>query len=132
MNPIPVTWCLAGALAALAIGFGAGWQVSGWRHEAKQADALRQQQVAYEKRIATINEKAREYEQEREAARVVQREREHTIREIYRDVPVPSECAAPDGVRSVLAEAVHDANARARGEPGGTVPRPSPTARSAD
>jgi hypothetical protein len=118
MNPIPVTWCAAGALAAAALGFAGGWQVNGWRHDAKQVAALAKQQAAYEKRIALIHEKAREYEQEREAARVQSTARQTEIRTIYRDVAVPAECEPPERVRDILGEAVRDANARVRGQSG--------------
>lgn len=111
------TWVYPTAAAALlAIGFAGGWQVQGWRTAARHTAALEAAHKAYERRLATINEKAREYETDREAARVESNARQTQIRTIYRDVPVPAECEPPAGVRDVLTEAVRAANT---GQPGG-------------
>lgn len=104
-------WVKPAACAiALAASFGSAWQIQQWRWEAKQAEALRKQQAAFQKHLDQQNEKAARYEAEREAARVESRERQETIRTIYETVEVPAECAAPDSVRSVLDSAVRSAN----------------------
>jgi hypothetical protein len=112
-------WAKASLAAAALIGTaGATWQVQEWRHTAKQADALRAQQKAFERQLAKANEIAAEYEAERETARVEYITREGQVREIFREVEVPSNCAAPPAVRGVLSEAVTSANS-ATGQPGG-------------
>jgi hypothetical protein len=110
MNPIPVTWCAAGALAAAALGFAGGWQVNGWRHDAKQTAALAKQQAAYEKRIATINETAADYERSRETARVEYRDREGQVRTIYETVEVPAVCEPGADALRVLDGAIASVN----------------------
>jgi uncharacterized protein HemX len=98
------------AAAALLGTAGATWQVQEWRHAAKQADALRAQQKAFERQLARQHDIAAEYETERESARVEYITREGQVREIFREVEVPSNCAAPPAVRGVLSEAVTSAN----------------------
>lgn len=108
------------AIAAVALvgAFSAGWTVNGWRWEAKQADALREQQEAFNRQLAKQDDIATEYEQSRERGRVQARDRETQVRTIYETVEVPGECAAPDSVRGVLSEAVASANTAA-GQPDG-------------
>lgn len=104
-------WAYAAAAGVTVLGsFGAGWMVNGWRWEAKQAEALREAQIAFQKQLDHQNKEAAQYEADREAARVESRERQETIRTIYETVEVPAECAAPDSVRSVLDSAVQSAN----------------------
>lgn len=98
------------AAAALLGTAGATWQVQEWRHTARQADALRAQQKAFERQLAKANDISAEYETSREADRVETRTRETTLREIYRDVEVPANCGAPDSVRRLLSESVTSAN----------------------
>lgn len=115
---LPVWWKPALAAVALSGAFLGGWTVNGWRWEAKQADALREQQAAFQRQLAKQHDIATNYEQGRETARVEYVTREGQVREIYREVEVPAECAAPDSVRSLLSEAVTSANS-APGQPGG-------------
>lgn len=107
------------ALLALSGAFYGGWTVQGWRCAAAQTKALREAQIDFEKQLDKLNEESSAYEQERETARVESRDRQERIRTVYRDVPVPAECEPPADVRSVLDDAIRDANARAAGQPGG-------------
>lgn len=104
---------LYGTAAVLV--FSAGWVTNGWRWEAKQTAALEAQQKAHDRQLAKQNDIASQYETRREQSRQEGIAREAEVRTIYRDVPVPAECAAPDSVRDILAEAVTSANT---GEPG--------------
>lgn len=108
------------ALAAVALSgaFSAGWTVNGWRMAAKAEKALIAQQKAFERQLAKQHDISAEYETGRETARVEYITREGQVREIYREIEVPSSCAAPPAVRGVLAEAVTSANA-SPGESGG-------------
>lgn len=109
---LPVWWKPALAAVALSGAFLGGWTVNGWRHEAKQADALREQQAAFQRQLAKQHEIAAEYEAEREAGRIEHHVRENTIREIYRDVPVSPDCEPPADALRVLDEAINAANQR--------------------
>jgi hypothetical protein len=71
---------------------------------------------AYKAQIAVrerLNNVSTLYEAERERASRVATERTNTVREIYRDVAVPAECALPDVSYGLLIGAVRDYNAAA-------------------
>lgn len=104
------------ALVALAIAFGSGFQVASWKCDAAKTAALEAQQKAFDRQLAKQNDIASQYETRREQARQEGIARETQVRTIYRDVPVRADCAAPDSVRDILAEAVTSANT---GQPGG-------------
>jgi hypothetical protein len=106
-----------GAVALLGA-FSAGWKIESLRWHAHEAKALKQAQAAFQKQLAKQNKEATSYEQERETARVEYVTREGQIRTIYKDRVVPAECAAPDAVRSLLADAIASANSSATGKPG--------------
>lgn len=137
-------WVLAGLLAFFAFAdlaikgpLGIGFHFEGWRPkaerleaEAEAAEKARQQAYQAEaERRATI---ATEYEREAANAAQVHTIREREIQTIFRDVLVPAECAAPDAVQRVLAEAVAGANAAATGEPVRAVPAAAEPAEPAD
>lgn len=103
---------VASALVLLAA-FG-GWAVRDWQCKAKETAA----KVATLERAAaesarmqeTINAQSAAYEKARADAAAVSVQRTHTIREVFRDVPVDDSCAAPPAVSSVLLDAVEDTN----------------------
>lgn len=71
---------------------------------------------AYKAQIAVqerLNEVSTLYEAERERASRVATERTNTVREYYKNVYVPAECAVDDGVFGLLVGAVRDANVAA-------------------
>jgi hypothetical protein len=71
---------------------------------------------AYKAQIAVqerLNNETTLYEAERERASRVNTERKNTVREIYRDVTVPAECALPDVSYGLLVDSVRDYNAAA-------------------
>lgn len=127
----PWTWALAGAFV-LAATFASGFKVASWKCDAAKAEEMARAQRRFDKRLETIREEARKYELDREAGRAESRDRQETIRTIYRDKVVPADCAAPDAVRGLLDDAVRRANARAGGEPGAAVPVDPVAAESAD
>lgn len=125
-------WAYAAAAGlTLAIGFGAGWTVQGWRCDAAKTEALERAQRRFNEQLAKQQDEAEKYEHDREASRAESRDRQERIREIYRTVEVPGECAAPDAVRGLLDDAVRRANARAAGESPPAVPGPSAPAEPA-
>lgn len=110
---------IAGGLALIAA-FAAGWHVQGLRCDSKLAKIERQAVEARESLRAQMEAAATDYETFRagnEAAETQTRER---IREIYRNVEVPADCAlGPDAVR-LLDEARIRAN-EATGQSGSAV-----------
>ena len=127
----PWTYAVAAGVT-FAAGFGTAWQVQQWRWQAHEAKELRAQERAFQRQLEQQQQESVRYEAERDAARVASRDRQETIREIYRDREVPGACAAPDSVRSVLEDAVDGANAAASGKPRPTVSEPSASAGSPD
>ena len=117
MNPIPVTWCAAGALGALALGALGGWTVRDWQRDSEALASLEASVKALDQSREQIDRAASTFEQERADAATKTTIRENTIREIYKDRPVPADCAVPDAATRVLDDAIADANARASGQP---------------
>ncbi|WP_260927326.1 hypothetical protein [Novosphingobium sp. 9] len=132
MGLIVPTWAYAaGGLALAVAGFGAGWTAQGWHRD---SGALKQVQATakdLQKQTDRIDAAAATYEQSRQDAGVRSETRTNEIRTIYKDRPVSADCAAPDAVRSVLDDAVADANARASGEPAPAVSAGSGAAKPA-
>ena len=122
MNPIPITWCLAGAGAAALLGAWGSWTVNNWRHDSQERSDMEAAAKKLDAARAAIDRAATAYEQEKEDAAIQSTVRENTIREIYKDRPVPADCAVPDAARSVLDNAVDAANARASGQPASALP----------
>ena len=122
MNPIPVTWCLAGAGAAALLGAWGGWTVNDWRHDSQALSGMEAAVKKLDAVRSAIDRAATTYEQEKQDAAIQSTVRESTIREIYKDRPVPADCAVPDAARSVLDNAVNAANARASGQSASAVP----------
>lgn len=86
-----------------------GWKPKAQRLEAAQiaARAAYKAQQDRQATIATDYEKGRKNDAQANAGRI------ERVRTIYRDVAVSVDCAAPDALRSVLRDAVTDANAAA-------------------
>lgn len=122
LNPIPISWCLAGGVALLAVGAVGGWTVRDWKRDSEVLAGLKKATEQVEQQRQVIDKAALAYEQERDDARSQIRVRESAIREIYRDRPVPADCAVGDDVRGVLDDAVRSANARAAGQPAPGLP----------
>lgn len=113
---------IGGGILAFGLGFAASWQVQGWRCEAKVATIERSIQAERDRLQTSFNDSATEYEQERATANATDQKRATDIRTVYRTIEVPSSCAAPADVTSLLRDAVNSANARASGESGAGLP----------
>jgi hypothetical protein len=116
-----ISWpYILGALVAVfVLGCANGYAI---RDGAAKAAAVK----AYKAQIAVqerLNNVSTLYEAERERASRVNTERTNTVREIYRDVTVPAECALPDVSYGLLIGAVRDYNAAA--ESGSVLPTPA-------
>lgn len=131
MNPIPISWCAGGALAAALLGGLAGWTVRDWKSDAEILAGLKKATQTVEDQRVVIDKAATAFDQHQQQNQSQSTTRESTIREIYRNVPVSSDCAAPAAVRSVLDNAVTSANARAAGQPPVGLPTPAASAPAA-
>lgn len=123
---------LVGSLAALLCAFGAGWYVESLRWSASLLREAKSAIAQQQKQQGTINTQATAYEADRaigEQQHVVYQEQ---IRTIFKDRPVPGDCAAPVAVVRVLTEAVERANSRASGRSGGSVPAAAESPDAAD
>lgn len=127
MNPIPFTWCLAGAGATFVLGGLAGWTIRDWKRDSEVLAEVTKAAKNLDKASAEVAKAAGAYEQEKADAVTNTTLRESTIREVYRNVPVDADCAAPDAAARVLNDAVAAANARASGQPATAVPGPAST-----
>lgn len=119
---IPVWGYALAAGVTVAVSFGAGWKVADWRCDAAKAEEMAKAQRRFDKQLEQAQQAAADYEKSRARGQAESRERETTIREVFRNVEVPSDCAAPDAVRGVLRDAVRAANGAPASEPGSTVP----------
>jgi hypothetical protein len=111
----PYLLYVAGA-AVLAAAFG-GWTARDWQCRAAEAVAMKRVAAEKDRMQETINAQSAAYEEAKAAAAVVSVQRTHTIREVFRDVPVDASCAPPAAVGSVLLDAVEDANRAVSGSP---------------
>lgn len=112
----------AGGAGALLLGVAGGWTLRDWKADADALRAIEQAQEREDQAREQAEAAATGYEEGRadEYARTTERQTE--LRTIYRDIPVPADCAVPPAARSVLEAARARANARASGEPVGLVP----------
>lgn len=109
----------AGLLLAGALG---GWTVRDWKAD---SDALETEQKAFKQYKAlteALADASLSYETLAQGIRANERTDRETIREIYRNVQVPVECAVPAGAVSLLDNAVREANAAASGKPVSPLP----------
>lgn len=111
-------------LGALIIAFGGGWKVNDWRRDSRENAALKKAATALKAASDRLYSAAGQFEQERTDETCASIIRQTELRTIYRDIPVRSDCAAPDAAGRVLDDAIARANARAAGQPLGPV-RPS-------
>jgi hypothetical protein len=122
MNPIPIGWCLAGAGVAALLGAWGAWTISDWRHDSAALTALNTATADAKKAPKQSRAQGDAYEKDRQDDQVQSTVRESRISTIYRDRPVPADCAVPDDAGSVLDDAIRAANARAAGQPGSGLP----------
>lgn len=106
-----------GAGAALLVGVFAGWSVRDWKADSDQLELTEAAHKAELDAIRATNLSSEQLEQALATLRPQAIETRNTIREVYRDVEVPAECAVPAAGRSVLEAARQRANAAAAGEP---------------
>ena len=98
----------AGALLAGLLG---GWTVRDWKADSDEAKAKDAAFTQYRALTDTLADQSLAYEVLAQSLRAGERRDRETIREIYRDKTVPSDCAVPDAAVGVLNNAVERANA---------------------
>jgi len=128
MNPL----MLYASIAVMLAGFASGWAVRDWKAD---ADALAALQAAERLRVEMQNRadsKSDEYERLRAGLEPSRVEVRNNIREIYRNVEVPAECAADDAAVGLLDATRRNANASASGEPRRELLPDPGSAKSAD
>ena len=113
MNPL----ILYSTLGALAFGIVTGWTIRDWKAGSEAASAMEKAEKLREKIQARYDDLSIRYETDRAASDNNQIIRQMKLRTIYRDVPVYSDCAAPDTARSLLQNSVDETNARVTGKP---------------
>ena len=111
----PYLLYVAGA-AVLAAAFG-GWTARDWQCKAAEAVVVKRVAAEKDRMQKTIDAQAVAYEEAKATAATVSVHRTHTIREVFRDVPVDVSCAPPASVGSLLLDAVEDANRAVSGPP---------------
>lgn len=118
---IPIWAYATGGAGLLLTGALGGWTVRDWKADSDQLEAQDKAKELYEGRVADLAEQSLRYEQLAQSLRASERTDRETIREVYRNVKVPTECAVPAGAVSVLDNAVNRANAAASGQLSGEV-----------
>ena len=127
-NPL-VLYTAGGALLVGALG---GWTIRDWKADSDQLAANNRLIAAKDAAVAAVNKPATDYEQVLSDLRPREIETRSTIREVYRDVEVPADCAVPPAGVGVLNDARVRANAAATGEPSPDVRGTAETAGAAD
>lgn len=128
MNPL-VLYTAGGALLVGVLG---GWTVRDWKADADQLKAVERANKAEKAAIAAVYKPSSEYEKVLADLRPREIETRNTIREVYRNVEVPADCAVPAAGVGLLDDARKRANAAASGQPVAAVPGIAPAAAAAD
>jgi hypothetical protein len=109
-------------IAALALAFGAGWVVRGWKADSDELEQVTMTQMAIDMQRRVADAAAVGFELARADLDRQSYETQTVIRETYREIPVPAECAVPGAVADSLRKAVEGANRAASGVAAPTVP----------
>lgn len=118
INPI-ILYSVGGAAL---FGAFAGWSVRDWKADADTLAAYARADKIRADMQSKIDNSSKTYEDWRYNADANTIETRNTVREIYRNVEVPSNCAAPDAIVSLLKERVAAVNATATGQPSTALP----------
>jgi bacterioferritin-associated ferredoxin len=126
-DAIPAPWVIYVALGMIVAAAYTGWSVRGWRCDAAKTTALVKAAKTTDRMARVVSDTAVKYETQKEISYATREVRINTIREVYRDVPVATDCAPLPAAQRLLADAVASANAAASGQSGSELPRPAPT-----
>lgn len=107
---------LYASAGAMLIGLFAGWTVRDWKADSDALVAVEKGERQETRMEQIVDAASARFEQFREAEAPASVERRDTIREIYRNVEVPVECAAPPAIVGMLTDSRDRANAAAAGQ----------------
>lgn len=119
---IPLPYRILAGVAALALAFGAGWAVRGWKADSDELERANVVQQAIDQGRRLADAAAVGFELARVDLDRQSYETQTIIRETYREIPVPAECAVPGPVADSLRTAVEGANRAAAGVAAPAVP----------
>lgn len=119
---IPPQMLAGGAALALLAGFFGGWTVRDWRADADTLSAVEKAEKRAEAARDQGLEQGAAYAQFSAGSQQQAGHDRNTIRETYREVHVPSDCAVVPAAVGVLENAVRRANSGVASEPGSAVP----------
>lgn len=118
---IPKPFLVYGLAAAIISGFLAGWTVKDWQCDAAYAKALEKAEKERTAMQAKLTAASKEYQELLASLEPARVETRNSIREIYKNVEVPSNCAPPTSAVSLLEGARERTNAAASGRLSSTV-----------
>ena len=125
MIPIPPGLLAIGGTVTLLAGLGAGWAAHGVWTDANQFRALERADKREDAARAQGFDQGKSFAEFAAANQQSGAADTRTIRETFREIHVPGECAAPPAVVGVLENGVRGANAAAAGIAGATLPGPA-------
>lgn len=128
LNPL----MLYAAGGALLVGVIAGWGVRDWKADADALKAAEAAAKAQDAAVAAVSKSSALFENIAAGMQPLEVKTRNTIREVYRNVEVPADCAVPDAGVRLLDDARINANSAASGEPRAAVRAASGSARTAD
>lgn len=107
---------------ALLTGLLGGWTVRDWKADSDEAKAKDRAFTQYQAMTEALADQSLVLEYTVQSLRAGERRDRETIREIYRNVEVPADCAVPAAGVSLLNNALDRANAAATGKPVSALP----------
>lgn len=114
------------SLGALVAGLLGGWTIRDWKSDSDQL-AAQNEALKVERQLRDkLGERAGEYEGFRGENEQQGTEVRTKIREIYRNVEVPANCAADPALGVLLDDQIQRANAAVRGQSGSPVQADTP------
>lgn len=129
---IPLQAKLIAGAVGLALAFGGGYTVRGWKADSEKLEEVSLTQAAIDIQRKLYDTAALGYEDTRAALDRQAYDTQTIIRETFREIPVPAECAVPDAVADSLRASVEATNRAASGQPPGEMPAAAPAANPAD
>lgn len=125
-------WVLAGAAGVCILtGLTGGWTLRDWKADSDELAALQKAERTRDDLQKKLYTQATSFEVWRDKLEVNKVENRNTIREVFRNVPVRADCAAPVAAYSMLAAQVSAANAAAAGKLGLPMPTTGDAAKPA-
>ncbi|MBC2668766.1 hypothetical protein ACFOON_15130 [Novosphingobium piscinae] len=133
---IPLPWLGGAAALTLIAGFLGGWTARDWKADSDELAARSKAEARADRQREKGQQEGAKFAAFSADNAGQTRTDSNTIRETFREIQVPSDCAAPDALVRLLRDRVEEANSGiatpAAGEPVRPVPQGSTPARSAD